>query len=78
MQHADTRYLERALTEMSTPDDIARHIAPLGGEHISLTGDYSWERDDPAGAGSAEAAPHLAVIAGCVIYPRLESTKAGR
>ncbi len=49
MQHADTRYLERALTEMSTPDDSARHIAPLGGEHISLTGDYSWERDDRPG-----------------------------
>jgi hypothetical protein len=43
------RYLERALAETHTPDEIARHIAPLGWEHISLTGDYSWERDDRPG-----------------------------
>jgi TnpA family transposase len=42
----NTRYLERALAEMGTPDEVARHIAPLGWEHIALTGDYSWERDD--------------------------------
>lgn len=42
----NTRYLEQALANMGTPDDVARHIAPLGWEHIALTGDYSWERDD--------------------------------
>lgn len=42
----NTRYLERALADMRAPDDVARHIAPLGWEHIALTGDYSWERDD--------------------------------
>jgi TnpA family transposase len=42
----NTRYLERSLADMGAPDDIARHIAPLGWEHIALTGDYSWERDD--------------------------------
>ena len=42
----NTRYLEQALADMNTSDDIARHIAPLGWEHIALTGDYSWERDD--------------------------------
>ena len=42
----NTRYLERALVDMDTPDEVARHIAPLGWEHIALTGDYSWERDD--------------------------------
>lgn len=42
----NTRYLEQALTGMETTDEVARHIAPLGWEHISLTGDYSWERDD--------------------------------
>jgi hypothetical protein len=31
---------------MGTPDEVARHIAPLGWEHIALTGDYSWERED--------------------------------
>jgi hypothetical protein len=45
----NTRYLEQALTAMGTPDEVARHIAPLGWEHIALTGDYSWERDDRPG-----------------------------
>ena len=45
----NTRYLERALADMGAPDDVARHIAPLGWEHIALTGDYSWERDDRPG-----------------------------
>src|SRR3546814_7391757 len=38
----NTRYLEVALAYIGTPDEIARHVAPLGWEHISLTGDYSW------------------------------------
>jgi hypothetical protein len=42
----NTHYLEMALADIGTPDEIARHIAPLGWEHISLTGDYSWNLDD--------------------------------
>src|SRR3546814_877151 len=42
----NTRYLEMALVDIGAPDEIARHIAPLGWEHISLTGDYSWNVDD--------------------------------
>mgnify|MGYP002012044713 CR=1 FL=1 len=42
----NTRYLEQALADMNTSDDIARHIAPLGWEHIALTGDYSWNVED--------------------------------
>src|SRR3546814_18899585 len=38
----NTRYLEQAAGALAIPEDIARHIAPLGWEHISLTGDYSW------------------------------------
>jgi len=45
----NTRYLEQALADMGTPEDVARHIAPLGWEHIALTGDYSWERDERPG-----------------------------
>jgi len=45
----NTRYLEQALADMGTPNDMVRPIAPLGWEHISLTGDYSWERDDRPG-----------------------------
>ena len=46
----NTRYLEVALADIGTPDEIARHVAPLGWEHISLTGDYRWNvesRPDP-------------------------------
>nr|ART36204.1 B151 [uncultured bacterium] len=60
----NTRYLELALADMGTPDDIARHIAPLGWEHISLTGDYRWERDDRPAADqlrSLRTSPSLLV-----------------
>lgn len=46
----NTRYLERAVGALAIPDDLAHHIAPLGWEHISLTGDYRWNvesRPDP-------------------------------
>lgn len=42
----NTRYLEQAIAGMAVPPEIARHIAPLGWEHISLTGDYRWNTDD--------------------------------
>jgi len=51
----NTRYLERALADMGTLDEVARHIAPLGWEHIALTGHYSWERDDRPGPISSGA-----------------------
>ena len=41
----NTRYLEAAFTEIdtATDPDLMRHVAPLGWEHISLTGDYIWD-----------------------------------
>jgi hypothetical protein len=45
----NARYLERTLADMGTLDDVARHIAPLGWEHIALTGGHTWERDDRPG-----------------------------
>ena len=42
----NTRYLEQAIAGMAVPPEAARHIAPLGWEHISLTGDYRWNTDD--------------------------------
>jgi len=30
------------------PDDLLAHVAPLGLEHIGLTGDYVWTAPDPA------------------------------
>ena len=46
----NTRYLELALAELqargrAVSHELARRIAPLGWEHISLTGDYVWTAD---------------------------------
>ena len=43
----NTRYLQATLDRlaasgMPVPSELLRHIAPLGWEHISLTGDYIW------------------------------------
>jgi TnpA family transposase len=53
--HWNTVYLDRAVRQLRTqgatvPDDLLVHVAPLGWEHIGLTGDYVWaasERDAP-------------------------------
>ena len=47
----NTRYLEPAFEALrvagqSVPDELLRHVAPLGWGHISLTGDYSWDNHD--------------------------------
>lgn len=43
----NTVYLDRAAqhlrqTGIAVPDDVLAHVAPLGWEHIGLTGDYLW------------------------------------
>ncbi|NPD70306.1 Tn3 family transposase, partial [Acetobacteraceae bacterium] len=40
----NTRYPNEAFTRLgaTVPQELKRHIAPLGWEHISLTGDYIW------------------------------------
>lgn len=43
----NTRYLQAALKDLGqrghdVRPELARHVAPLGGEHIGLTGDYVW------------------------------------
>jgi TnpA family transposase len=43
----NTRYLQAALDALAAsgtpaPPELLRHVAPLGWEHISLTGDYIW------------------------------------
>jgi hypothetical protein len=47
----NTLYLEPAFVELNqegvaTPPDVIKHIAPLGWQHISLTGDYIWTPTD--------------------------------
>lgn len=51
--HWNTVYLERAVQHLkaqgvSIPDDLLPHVAPLGWEHIALTGDYVWAGTEPA------------------------------
>ncbi len=48
----NTVYLERAIAaparrRQPIPDHLIRHIAPLGWEHIILTGDYIWSFEPP-------------------------------
>jgi hypothetical protein len=50
--HWNTVYLERAVQHLkaqgaSIPDDLLPHVAPLGWEHIALTGDYVWAGTEP-------------------------------
>ena len=45
--HWNTVYLARAVEHLraqniSVPEDLLAHVAPLGWEHIALTGDYIW------------------------------------
>lgn len=46
----NTVYLGRALDAVSrrgdsVPDELLAHLAPLGWQHINLTGDYLWGAD---------------------------------
>ena len=52
----NTRYLGTALEALRAeghlaPDDLVRHVAPLGWDHVSLTGDYTWTSSDQPQAG---------------------------
>lgn len=44
-----------SIAGMAVPSEIARHIAPLGWEHISLTGHYRWNTDDRPPVGQLRA-----------------------
>jgi TnpA family transposase len=50
--HWNTVYLDRAVWQLraqgiAVPDDLLTHVAPLGWEHIALTGDYVWSTARP-------------------------------
>jgi TnpA family transposase len=47
----NTDYLDQAVRQLraqgtTIPDDLLRNVAPLGWEHIGLTGDYVWNASD--------------------------------
>src|SRR5208283_5596275 len=51
--HWNTVYLDRAVRQLrvqgaTVPDELLAHVAPLGWEHIGLTGDYVWTEGNPA------------------------------
>ena len=53
----NTRYLEVAYRELrrqgrTVNEDLLRHVAPLGWEHIGLTGNYVWSAEDQPRAGA--------------------------
>jgi len=50
--HWNTIYLDRAVGQLraqgaTVSDDLLAHVAPLGWEHIALTGDYVWSAVTP-------------------------------
>ncbi|MBS3025566.1 MULTISPECIES: Tn3 family transposase [Acidiphilium] len=50
--HWNTIYLDQAVQHLraqgtAVPDDLLAHVAPLGWEHIALTGDYVWNPANP-------------------------------
>jgi TnpA family transposase len=51
--HWNTVYLHRAVQHSralgaAIPDELLAHVAPLGWEHIALTGDYVWTNNNAA------------------------------
>ena len=47
-------YLGRAVDALRrggevVPDALLAHVAPLGWQHVNLTGDYLWSADDGVG-----------------------------
>lgn len=47
----NTPYLTVAAAELGLGPEVMRHVAPLGLEHLSLTGDSSWNPDDQPAPG---------------------------
>jgi hypothetical protein len=52
----NTTYLDRAVQYLrrrgeSVPDELLSHLAPVGWQHINLTGDYLWDADASIGPG---------------------------
>jgi Tn3 transposase DDE domain len=39
----------------AVPDDLLAHVAPLGWEHIGLTGDYVWTDANPVSAATGDS-----------------------
>lgn len=66
--HWNTVYLALAVRHLrsqgaSVPDELLTHVAPLGWEHIALTGDYDWNTARPAdGLRPLRAVPEAFIL----------------
>jgi hypothetical protein len=47
----NTRYLALVAADLGVGSDLMRHVAPLGWEHLPLTGDYAWDAEDQPAPG---------------------------
>ena len=47
----NTRYLQLAAADLGMSSEAMQHVAPLGWEHLSLTGDYAWDADGQLAPG---------------------------
>jgi hypothetical protein len=59
----NTTYLDRAIQSLrlqdeSVPDGLLAHLAPVGWQHINLTGDYLWDADAGIGPGGFRPLRH--------------------
>ena len=41
----NTQYLQLAAAELGVGPEMMGRVAPLGCEHLSLTGDYAWDAE---------------------------------
>jgi hypothetical protein len=68
----NTRYLHDALAALEregpASPDLVRHIAPLGWEHISLTGDYIWSATPVTGDSAPKEAVHAHLVSSWIVH----------
>ena len=63
----NTVYLSRALDAGRrrgeiVPDTLLAHLAPLGWQHINLTGDYLWDADDLPASDGFRPLRHMSTV----------------
>jgi hypothetical protein len=64
----NTVYLSRALDAVRhsgemVPDALLAHLAPLGWQHINLTGDYLWDADSISASDEFRPLRHTLAVA---------------
>jgi Tn3 transposase DDE domain len=60
----EVAYTEQRRQGGTINEDLLRHVAPLGWEHIGLTGDYVWSTAEPTAGRYAQTAAAAAIPTG--------------